>query len=194
MLNPLVSIVNCFAEALNRFHLLPRFVVIIPDQDIIRAINYFDYRISKIIQRCIEWMVKELDRFIAARKDELTKKQPGAVVNLEPKVIWLKMLDRPGTSRIMSIREKFNAILEETLFKYHQTYIAEMKLEGMHFDPNNNLFPTGQVCYWRELDSILKAFDCQYVSLKPDPKITMANAKEQRDQKTNHCQTQNHGR
>ena len=179
--NPMVRFVNCFAEALNRFHLLPRFMVIIPDQDIIKAINYYDYGISKIIQRCLEWVLCEFDCIIEARKEDLLKKRPGAVCALEPKIIWVKMIDCPGASRVMSLREKFNAILEESLFKYKQTYIAEIKLDRMHFDHNNNLFPTGQVRFWRELDSILKAFDRQYISLKPKPVISMATASKSRE-------------
>ena len=36
-------------------------------------------------------MVREFDRIITARKEELCLKRPGAVISLEPKVIWVKI-------------------------------------------------------------------------------------------------------
>ena len=159
--NPMVKMVNCIVEAINHFQLLPRFIIIIPDQDVVAAIKYYDYGISKIIQRCMEWMVREVDRMISTRKEDLWDKRPGAICPLEPKVVWIKMLEKPAQSRIMAVRNKFNAILEEILCRYRLMYIAGIQLEHMHFDRNNSLYPTGKIRYWKDLDAIMKKFDLQ---------------------------------
>ena len=183
--NPMVKIVNCFIEALNRFHTLPRFIVVVPDQDIIKAIDFYNFSISKIIQRSLEWMVRQFDRIIVDRKEKLLQVRPGAVVSLEPKIIWVKMLDRPGASRVMSLRAKFNAILEETLFKARFSYIMKIQLEASHFDRNNFLYPTGITAYWREFDGNMKKFNQQQIEnfLKPEPVISMPKKRESNQDK-----------
>ena len=75
----------------------------------------------------------------------------------------------------MSQRAKYNAILEETLSKTCLMYIMEIKIEAMHFDRNNNLYPTGEVTYWKEFDLQFKKFDEQMISLCPEPVISRAS-------------------
>ena len=115
-------------QAINKYHILPRFVVVMTDWDVLKSINFFQYGISKIIGMCLEWIMREMDHAVKVKKEDLRMKKPGAVTSLEPKFIWIKMIDQPSTGKIMGQRLKFNAVLEETLFNTRSMYI--MKIDG----------------------------------------------------------------
>ena len=72
--SPMARILNCLIEPINNLHMLLRFIVIIPDWDIVKVINYQDYGVSRIIGACIEWLVREVDRAVTAKKEVLKKK------------------------------------------------------------------------------------------------------------------------
>ena len=50
---------------------LPRFIVMIPEDDILKFINYFAYGISTLIGKCLNWLVTQVDCVIESRKDQL---------------------------------------------------------------------------------------------------------------------------
>ena len=114
--SPVARILNNLIKAVNENQLLPHFIIIVPDWDILKSIKYYDYGVSKIIGSTLEWLVREIDRLITTKKIDLAKIRPGAVISSEPKIIWITMLGRPYPSRVLALRKKFNAILEETLF------------------------------------------------------------------------------
>ena len=153
----LTHILNSLIYAVNQQQILWRMLIIVPEWDI----NYFDYGISKIIGANIEWLVREVDRLIRTKKMDLQQKRQGAIVHSETKKIWVKMIQRPNPSRVLALCHKFNAILEETLYKTPGMYIlgVDEYLNASHFDQSNYLLEHGKTTYWHSIDKALKQFD-----------------------------------
>ena len=170
----MIRITNCLIEALNKYHVLPRFLIIFPDLEIIKFVNYEKYGISKILAMLTEWWVSQIENAVDTKKEDMRSKRSGAVTSLEPKLIWLKMLMRPKrfNAVIDDQTDKFNAILDETLYNTRKMYIGSIDLEEHCFDQLGNLNSRGKVKYWETFDKLIKKFDKQEISLKPTPVIS----------------------
>ena len=86
----LSHILNSLPEALNTCPRLPKYIVIIPDHDLIRDIDYFGYGASDVFSASIIWLATEFDKKIKRCTQQLFKKKPGT-----PKIIWVKVLKHP---------------------------------------------------------------------------------------------------
>ena len=124
--NRTVKIVNGLIEAFNKYHTMPRFIIIVPDWDILKYINFYEFRASKFIGTMVDWLIKEVSSAVDEKKADMKRSRPGSVVSLEPKLIMVKMIDRPGTSDVLKSREKYNAVLEEALFQTKKMYIMDI--------------------------------------------------------------------
>ena len=172
--SPLARILNGLVDAINTHHILPRLIVFVPDWDLLKAIKYYDFGVSRIIGTCVEWLIREIDRITTTRKLDLSRKRAGSVVPSEPKIVWIAMIVRSAPSRILALRRKFNAILEETLSESRGMYFANIQkyVQHMHFDRNNFLNPQGLSAYWRAVDRILEDFDKHKKKLIPKPVLS----------------------
>ena len=170
--NPMVKIVNGFIDAINKYQCMPRYLIFVIDWDFVKFIDFYEYGVSKMIGTMLEWLIENLNNEITWKKNNMKEKRPGAVTSLEPKIIFVKMIDRPGSSEILRAREKFNAVLEETLFKTKKMYIMDIeciegKLDRKYFDVNTSLNHEGRLKYWSLFDELLHSFDLQAIKLKP---------------------------
>ena len=69
--NPLSHILNQLIKELNKEIALPRFVIVIPDWDILKMINHFGYGVSGMIGKTLNWLIIEMQKSIKGRKDTL---------------------------------------------------------------------------------------------------------------------------
>ena len=171
---------NALVKAVNGSLRLPRHIIFIPDKNILEWINFNDYGISHRIGRCLSWMINDIQRIIQARRDALWRRRQGAVLAAEPKLIWVKMIDRPIKSKIMATRAKYNAILEDLLASREYCYIMDVQgalLDNNCFDRIGKLSASGRAQFWNEINMQLKDFDRQRSSLKPKKLTLQSNTK-----------------
>ena len=115
----LQRIYNAVVEGLNEHVRLPRYVLFFPDCDLIVHTNYFTYGVKTILQDEIDWLMKQVDRALIARRESLKSKILGAAGKI-PKLIWVKMIPRPYVNghpvscfnNTISLHNKFNEILD----------------------------------------------------------------------------------
>ena len=113
-----------------------------------------------------------IERHCEIRKQELFDKRPGAV-GKDPKVIWLKMIDRPHFPRqnphfkVLSLRAKLNEIFEQIVQEKKNNYFMSLSsLEYLrHFTNGGELNQMGAMQYWKEFDYYFKKFDRGEISL-----------------------------
>ena len=159
--NILVQIVKAFIKALNEKHAmtkLPRMVLIIPNHDIIRYIDCFDFGLKQIIKKAIHWIANNLTRAREKKYNELALARSGAVVPNEPKFIWLKMMDQPnGFYQTLAARELYNKVLQEVLVEKNNHFIFDVTRamnKPCNFTPSNEVNYDGKICYWLEIDKL----------------------------------------
>ena len=67
---------NLLVEGINAQITLPKMIVVVPDADILNAINNGRYRegISKEIRQALNWIMREFYKIVSAHKDVLPTK------------------------------------------------------------------------------------------------------------------------
>ena len=93
-------------------------------------------------------MVSEINNVIEIRRDDLSRVKTGAVTHSEPKIVWIKMINRVGCyDKELAIRNKFNSILENELSGHSGHYVIDLnqKLNDASLFSNNNLTKEGKV-------------------------------------------------
>ena len=85
---------NCLIHLLNHCKTLPRFIIVIPDNDILKhcTVDIFDYGAKLVCEEIVAWMVNELDRAVESRKEDMKRLKKGSVLAAEPKFIYAKMI------------------------------------------------------------------------------------------------------
>ena len=171
----IARIYNSVIKALNENLKLPRFIIVVPGRDILRRAAFYKFGASLVIGDNVEWLIDNITRVVETRKSDLRDRKPGVVTSSEPKLIWIKMLYRPGKERLQKLRTKYNEILEENLANHRFCYIIDPDkgLTNEDFDMSNQLTATGKIAFWQYLDDQLKKFDRQEIELKPQKIITI---------------------
>ena len=162
-------------EALNARTRLPKYVVFILDRDFLIHADKTEAGAPESYQYILEWCVEKAESIIRRRKAELFDRKPGALLHNAPDFIWLKMLKRPfidklGSMKLTTMRNKFNNILEKVLFhrkSYINNYILSIEVDQEEFLPGGMLTNHGKQRYWSEINSCLQKFERNEINLKP---------------------------
>ena len=129
--NPLSSVrnigtrlVNAYIEALNDYDKLPRFVLVIPNNDVSNSFHVkkdcHEFRV--LTQSLLQWILTAMARATQSKKDMLLSRKPGVVTASEPKVIWVSALNRNNDTKM----ERFNKILNTELLNKKQHYLINI--------------------------------------------------------------------
>ena len=98
MANILAKLVNCLVKGLNDHIVLPCFVIMLPDSDIVNYITHFSAGTTLLSSTAIDWIARQMSRAVMSKKEFLRRKKPGSITRREPKFIWLKMLLLPDST------------------------------------------------------------------------------------------------
>ena len=169
----MTRIVNCVIKGLNESARLPRFIIVIPDLDVVRHVNEFGKGMTVVNRAAIKWIINQITRAVTAKHEDLVKKRPGVVISVtEPKFVWVKMVQRPmQNSNWSNARSKFNKLLENALVDKHNHYILDvnqaLSANPGFFSSYGKLSGSGKVKFWQELDLQLEEFNNRKRSLRP---------------------------
>ena len=78
---------NCIIRQINACKTMPRMVIIIPDNDIIKhnSISFYDYGAKKMCEMIVSWLVNNINKAITGRREDMKHLKPGSVMQGEPK-------------------------------------------------------------------------------------------------------------
>ena len=158
---------NAFIDAFNRQHHLPSYIMILADNDLINAADFFNFGVSKLLGITLNWLAKQLERMIESRKEKLSEERPGAISSIETKIIWVKMIERPPVPlndkryKTQVTCGKFNATLNNLTDWRLNTFVTSISSLNLDrdFDFVGNMKESGKQQFWRELDHYFKRFD-----------------------------------
>ena len=149
---------------------LPRYILIVPDWDIVKHIGHYKFGVTTILQKVVKWIVVNMFRAIETRKEDLAQSKKGATFPSEPKIIWVKMINRVNChDRALSVRNKFNAVLDDILADYNNHYVIDIntKLSDASYFAKNTFNEDGAIHFWLEINELIKEYDVHNISLKP---------------------------
>ena len=173
----LARILNCLVEALNERYKLAKYILVIPDKDIIAQLKSYNIGNGIVMGSAIHFLIRQFDILIERRKLDLLDKKPGAVNSdplTAPKFIWICMLKCPsylnnGSNLTFSLRGKFNSILQERLLdgKDDNHRIMSIDIQPDEFDLQGNLTSAGKAEFWKEVNRAMRKFDNNDITLNP---------------------------
>ena len=78
---------NALIEALNaqKFR-LPKYIVMVPDKDLIEQINFYSFGASSVISATLQWLVHQMELTVERKEEKIIEKRPGA---LPPSKLYL---------------------------------------------------------------------------------------------------------
>ena len=173
------KIYNALVDAIDQRHRLPRFILIIIDNDIIRDINVFSKHAVKYINDSVNWLTRNINNLIKRKRLALMDKKPGAIYGSDPTVIYVCMVRRIDVSfkknstleKVFALRAKFNDALNEAVGRTNQRILTINSCNtNTHFDLRGGLSTKGKEAYWAEIDDLLDRFDRNKVKLLPNIK------------------------
>ena len=168
--NTMTRLVNSLTKALNDATMLPRIILIIPDDNILRHIKDLT-DIKPVCVGVINWIMNEMDKVIQSKKDQLKQRKAGAIAAGEPKMIWVAMINRMNIcSKLLSVRSEFNKAIEACMANRSGHYFLDVasKIEELgYFNQEHKLNEDGKTRLWKEIDYMIEKFDFQKISLRP---------------------------
>ena len=154
-------IINQLEKAITEQVLLPKWLVIVLDDDLIKSVKYDKYGISDAYGRIINHIMVEHGRHIKSQKDYLPKKskRPGI-----PGVIWIEAPNHMNFHN-NDMREKFNKSMN-SMAAFHDGYNV-LQLKKIWEETNSNLYldeyrrytATGLAKSWLAVDHTIKYAD-----------------------------------
>ena len=170
---------NALVDATNERKKLPRFLIVMIDQDIINSIDVFDEDAVFMIRDQVLWLARQINIFIRRKRVEITEKCPGAVYGSDPTIIFIRMINRSDHIRfkknsrkeaLFALRAKFNDVLNEAAAQIDQRILTINSCNTRsHFDHRGNLSDKGKSSLWTEIDDLMYRFDKNGIKLLPCP-------------------------
>ena len=156
--NLLLRFFNAFISAMTKRIKLPKFLVIVLDNDLTEFIKIHKTGVASILDRYVESMVTTIDNLIKERKRQLPVK---AVKDAYPKVYWLAApTHRDWSAKENNLRNKFNLCLESVVRQTDSMRIIRMKEIWSGNDTtlvkNDEILPDGLAKYWLSVDATIK--------------------------------------
>ena len=173
--NVLTRLVNALVKVLNEATKLPRFIRVIPNQDIVTYIkrNWSSKHCDIIANIAVKWIINVMVKAVSTKKDMLSRVKPGAVEGMEPKIVWVKMLRRPQLNKSMvtsEFRWSFNRSLEHHLTDRKLHYIIDPTavVDDPGLFTNIGLLNNGgKLKFWSYIDEHIQQFAKKTRSLVP---------------------------
>ena len=114
-------------------YILPRYILIMLDRDLITIAELFDYGVLHTIEDTLQWLLKKINQVIETRKQDLMGKRPGAVsTTSEPRLVWVSMLRRPDNllnKQVHALAWKFNEVLEQVISGNQHSHFLKMEFD-----------------------------------------------------------------
>ena len=167
------SLIDGLNDKTNLWKLLKYFIMIM-DWDIIIGTELHNFGIVTILKEQIKWLVTQLMKTANRRRDEIKTRRASALsTSFEPQFIWVKMIERlyitnPKYKRVMSLRKRFNKILECVLSAIIYSYILKVESTSTHsgfFNDKGELTQLGQEQFWSEINKKMHLFDRHDIDL-----------------------------
>ena len=157
---------NTFTNALAEQNRLPKAIIVVLDNDIIKYANWNIFGMSVIYGRLLHFLFSEFNRQISAKKDYLLKK---AIRNGLPHVLWINppfhtnFPDNPQ-------RAKFGKCLDRTATLYPNMWSLKLKKiwnsqdTSLYLKDAGHFTATGLMTYWMAIDRMVKFWDTALVT------------------------------
>ena len=159
--NMIARLVNTLIQAINSEPLLPRAIVVVLDDDLIKFININGFGMSMAYSRILHYLFSEFNKIIAARKDILPLK---AKCLHYPELIWVNPPFNTGFVNNPQ-RNKFSKALDSTAAIYADNWSLQLKRiwdtqgRDLYLPRYSRFTSKGLMTYWMAVDRSVRFWD-----------------------------------
>ena len=154
---------NCLVYGLNNNYLLPKAIVLVIDNDIIKNVEFEGYGISVLLGKILQWLASEIVKLIAAYKDKMPEK---AKKEFFPQILWIEPPLHKNFGKSENFRRKKFASCIQSVSKSFQM-MTVLQLRKIWDYDDSNLFimeprrftSEGYNLYFKAVDAVLKVWD-----------------------------------
>ena len=119
--------------------------------------------LTKQLERCIDWLMKQMTRLIEAHKEQLFRRKQGALPSSDefPVLIWVELFDKPYQRNqfIQENHNKFNKGVNEVAIKEKNCRVMTIESLGMrHYNTLGELNYEGKQQLWRDINYQINNF------------------------------------
>ena len=155
--NLLSRFVNSLISLLNTQAVLPEYILLILDNDIIQFFEYEKPRgVTSLLGNWIEWCVQAISKAISERIGQL----PGKALNEDPPQLYWVSCPLNKSFRDNDLRIKFNLAMETVMKTVPNMRVIKLKDRWNHDDSNlvsnERLTVEGEKGYWRVINSAVQ--------------------------------------
>ena len=149
---------NGLVEALNKQVLLPKAILLVLEDDIIRNVNFFQQGFSSLLGRLLEWLSNQIHRVITARKEKLPSKSRKFKY---PTILWCLLPEHYGFGPKNEFRKKLNCCISSVtaLFREMETLPIEWDELDMSLISKETFTAKGFLVFWQKLNLAFEKWD-----------------------------------
>ena len=156
----IAAIRNNFVLGINEQVLLPKAIIIVLEEDLIKSTNHFKKGASIVIEAAINWLAEELHRIAITHKASLPSK---SCKFKYPQFLWVAATYHDNYGNGNFYRQKFNDILSEITSKYREMQMLHLyawdEKNTSKFNERGKLNSEGFTKYWSALNDAFQAWD-----------------------------------
>ena len=155
--NILLRILNSVIDGLNRHTFLPKYIIMLLDDNILRMMDLDSAGLTLQLERCMKWLAKQITGLIESRKEKMREMRPGALQESDeqPVLIWIEYFEKPYMRQhlLQENRNKFNRAINEMAIKEKNCRVMTIESLGIrHFDNLGKLSYTSKQQLWRDIN------------------------------------------
>ena len=156
--NLLVCLQNTFVAAINKNKLLPKYIILVLDDDLIKYLNFSGPSVSQLLGNWLEWLTKQFTQAVYNRKKVLPTKAKNST---SPCIYWCLA---PGHSCFSlsnnELCKKHNLCLETLLRGRSDMWVIKMKdhwnFQDSTLVKSDSISESGLYAYWGGVDAAFK--------------------------------------
>ena len=150
---------NNMATAINSNSPLPKYILVVIEDNLIRCVNYCKPGVSLIFGRIIQWLADQYHSMLIDRKNALPAK---CVKDLWPQIFWVG-LPYHQSFRNGQTRFKFNQSLDNVIPLYNEMRVLKIRRRWNYNDSSvsriGEITPAGHSTYWSGIDKALQFWE-----------------------------------
>ena len=164
--NLIGRLLNTFTQALNNETSMPKAVIFVMDNDLIKFINIASFGISVIYGRIIHYMCDEIMKLITLKKEKLPKR---AMRDHFPHVIWIVppfhsfFPDNPQRAKLGKALDN-TVVLFKNMWSLKLKKIWDSQDSSLYIKDAGRFTATGLMTYWMAVDRTIKFWDTQLIN------------------------------
>ena len=163
---------NCIVNRYNSSKNLPKWIILIPEADIIKGTKQLDFGMSEVYGKLLNWLMSEINAFLT----QVYAEKDIATIPKRTKIIWLEPTLHVNHDVKEAIqRKKFIRSLHVVCKSHHNAIALALKQGWNEFDRDicynrtRYLSYSGVTTYWKAVDNTVKYADVKLLKSAYQP-------------------------